>query len=172
MEGSYYENHRQEIYRRLFLDGGSFLSLHGKKKIGFVLFWGRNMFGVVCCWNFPPLFLIGAFRSCNYSACPPPWIPSLVSVPTLLLTGMRGSFKNLKHFKRKKKKKKNHFLSFFFLEWRESIKIQMVPDARSSCHTQRSCAAAFASRWRGNRAGFECCVSSAARAKTFLSFLC
>jgi hypothetical protein len=32
MEGSYYENHRQEIYRRLFLDGGSFLSLHGKKK--------------------------------------------------------------------------------------------------------------------------------------------
>jgi hypothetical protein len=90
-----------------------------KKKIGFVLFWGRNMFGVVCCWNFPPLFLIGAFRSCNYSACPPPWIPSLVSVPTLLLTGMRGSFKNLKHFKRKKKKEKS--FSFFFFSWMAGI---------------------------------------------------
>jgi hypothetical protein len=43
MEGSYYENHRQEIYRRLFLDGGSFLSLHGKKKFGFVLFFEEEI---------------------------------------------------------------------------------------------------------------------------------
>ncbi len=73
MEGSYYENHRQEIYRRLFLDGGSFLSY--ENFVSF-LFLGRNMFsflffflgGGCLCWNFfPRLFLIGAFRSCNYS---------------------------------------------------------------------------------------------------------